>query len=66
MGAVGTNKTPMATALGIEFCRRERAVRFFRASDLVAVQLEKFAAGTLSRFWEKLRKTELLILDEVG
>lgn len=66
MGVVGTGKTHMATALGVEACRRGQAVQFYRASDLVAVLQEKFAAGTLTRFREKLRKLDLLILDEVG
>lgn len=66
MGAVGTGKTHMATALGVEACRRGNAVQFFRASDLVALLQEKFAAGTLSRFREKLKKMDLMILDEVG
>jgi len=66
MGAVGTGKTHMATALGVEACRRGHGVQFYRASDLVAVLQEKFAAGTLTRFREKLRKVDLLILDEVG
>ena len=66
MGAVGTGKTHMATALGVEACRRGHAVQFFRASDLVSVLQEKFAAGSLSRFREKLRKMDLIILDEVG
>lgn len=66
MGAVGTGKTHMATALGVEACRRDKAAQFYRASDLVAVLQEKFVAGTLSRFRDKLRKVDLLILDEVG
>lgn len=66
MGSVGTGKTHMAIALGVEACRRGHAVQFFRASDLVAILQEKFAAGTLSRFREKLKKMELIILDEVG
>lgn len=66
MGAVGTGKTHMATALGVEACRRGKVVQFFRASDLVAMLQEKFVAGTLSRFREKLRKVDMLILDEVG
>ncbi len=66
MGAVGTGKTHMATALGVEACRRGKVVQFYRASDLVAVLQEKFVAGTLSRFRDKLRKVDLLILDEVG
>lgn len=66
MGAVGTGKTHMATALGVEACRQGMAVQFYRASDLVAVLQEKFAVGMLSRFREKLRRVDLLILDEVG
>ena len=56
----------MATALGVEACRRAHAVQFFRPSDLVSLMQEKFAAGTLSRFRKKLKKMELIILDEVG
>ncbi|GCL74642.1 hypothetical protein PN4B1_46120 [Paenibacillus naphthalenovorans] len=56
----------MAIALGVEACRRGKAVQFYRSSDLVAVLQEKFASGTLSKFREKLRKMDLLILDEVG
>lgn len=52
--------------MGVEACRQGRAVQFYRASDLVAVLQEKFAAGTITRFREKLRKLDLLILDEVG
>lgn len=66
MGAVGTGKTHMATALGVEACRRGHAVQFFRASDLVSLLQEKFAVGMLSRFREKLKKMDLIILDEVG
>lgn len=51
-----------------ELCRQLRLahVQFFRASDLVALLQEKFATGTLSRFREKLKKMDLIILDEVG
>lgn len=66
MGAVGTGKTHMAIALGVEACRCGKGVQFYRASDLVSVLQEKFIAGTLSKFRDKLRKLDLLILDEVG
>lgn len=66
MGAVGTGKTHMATALGVEACRQGKTVQFYRASDLVAVLQEKFASGVISRFREKLKKADLFILDEVG
>lgn len=66
MGAVGTGKTHMAIALGVEVCRKGLEVQFYRAADLVAILQEKFAEGMLSRFRNKLRKLDLLILDEVG
>lgn len=56
----------MATALGVEACRRGKVVQFYRASDLISVLQEKFVAGIINRFREKLRKVDLLILDEVG
>ncbi|WP_274382343.1 ATP-binding protein [Paenibacillus paridis] len=61
MGAVGTGKTHMATALGVEACRRGYAVQFFRATDLVWLLQEKFAAGMLSRFRENLKKVDIII-----
>jgi DNA replication protein DnaC len=66
LGKVGTGKTHLATALGVEACRRGHEVRFFRVHDLVALLQEKYQAGTLSRFQRELQRAELLILDEMG
>lgn len=66
LGAVGTGKTHMAIALGVEACRQGLSVQFYRAAELVSVLQEKFADGMLTRFRSKLRKMDLLILDEVG
>lgn len=66
LGKVGTGKTHLATALGVEACRRGHEVRFFRVHDLVATLQEKYQAGTLSRFLRELHRAELLILDEMG
>lgn len=66
LGAVGTGKTHLATALGVKACMQGRSVRFFRAVDLVNTLLEKHKVGLLARFMRELRKAELLILDEVG
>jgi DNA replication protein DnaC len=66
LGTVGTGKTHLAIALGVEACRRGYSVQFFRAVDLVSILQEKFAEGMLSRYRQKLRKNEILILDEVG
>ncbi|WP_067929605.1 IS21-like element helper ATPase IstB [Alicyclobacillus shizuokensis] len=66
LGKVGTGKTHLATALGVEACRRGHEVRFFRVHDLVATLQEKYQAGTLNRFLRELQRAELLILDEMG
>lgn len=66
LGKVGTGKTHLATALGVEACRRGYEVRFFRVHDLVAALQDKYQSGTLSRFQRELQKAELLILDEMG
>lgn len=66
LGEVGTGKTHLATALGVEACRQGHEVRFFRVHDLVALLQEKYQAGALTRFRRELQKAELLILDEMG
>lgn len=66
LGAVGTGKSHLAIATGMEACRQGKYVRFFRVSDLVSTLLEKHQNGTLKRLMKDLRKVELLILDELG
>jgi DNA replication protein DnaC len=66
LGAVGTGKTHLASALGVQACAKGKEVRFFRAVDLVNIMLEKHRLGTLIRFLRELQKCELLILDELG
>lgn len=66
LGSVGTGKSHLAAATGLEACRQGRNVRFVRVSDLVSTLLEKHQTGSLPRFMRELRKVELLILDELG
>jgi len=66
LGAVGTGKTYLASALGIRACTQGKEVRFFRAVDLVNTLMEKHKTGTLAGFLRELQKCELLILDELG
>lgn len=66
LGAVGTGKTHMAIALGVSACQQGMNVQFFRAAELVAILQEKFGQGLLTRYQAKVRKADLLILDEVG
>ena len=66
VGPVGTGKTHIATALGIEAIKRGHNVAFYRASDLVRALIEARDARTLSRLQERLRRASLLLLDELG
>ncbi len=66
MGAVGTGKTHLATALALKACREGRRVRFFTAAELGNILLEKNVKGTLNTFLGSLKKTELIVIDEIG
>ena len=66
MGNVGTGKTHMSTALAVEACRKGISVQFYRVSELVETLKYKFNQGSIRRFKNRLKKNEVLILDEVG
>ena len=63
-GNVGTGKSHLSIALGVEACKKGLEVRFFRTSALVNKLAELKKAGTLSAFLKKLSKADLLICDE--
>ena len=65
-GEIGTGKTHIATALGVEACRQGYRVRFATAAGLTNELLEAQAAHRLGRFESSLLRLQLLILDEVG
>ena len=66
MGASGTGKTHLATAIAVNLCEQGRHVRFFTATELANVLQEKHRKGSVSGIMATLRKVELLVLDEVG
>lgn len=66
MGAVGTGKTHLATAIALKACQKGRHVRFFTAAELANILLERNAKGTLNSFLGTLKKTELVVIDEIG
>lgn len=66
IGAAGTGKTHLASALGLEACQQGKNVRFFKTSKLVNTLLEQKQAGTLDRFLTGLKKLDLMIIDEFG
>ena len=63
---VGTGKTHLAIALGVEAARRRRRVLFIRAADLVQQQLEARETRSLIPLQRKLVRVQLLIVDELG
>lgn len=65
-GPIGTGKTHLAIALGIEAARQRRHVRFYRAADLVRMLIESRDAKELGRIGRRLDRADVLILDEVG
>jgi DNA replication protein DnaC len=65
-GNVGTGRSHLSIALGVEACKKGLEVRFFRTSALVNKLAELKKAGTLSAFLKKLSKADLLICDEWG
>lgn len=66
MGTVGTGKTHLATAIALKACQEGREVRFFTAASLANILLEKNTKGALNGFLGSLKKTELIVIDEVG
>lgn len=65
-GPVGTGKTHLATAIGVEACNHGKKVRFYRTAQLVAELIDAKTAGNLTRYLKQLEKADLLILDEWG
>ncbi len=66
MGAVGTGKTHLATAIALKACQEGHKVRFFTASLLANILLERNTKGTLHGFMASLRKVELIVIEELG
>jgi DNA replication protein DnaC len=65
-GPIGTGKTMLAIALGVEATRRRHRVLFTRAADLVQNLIEARDERTLTRLQQRYEKVALLIVDELG
>ena len=65
-GHVGTGKTYLAQAVGLEACNKGKAVRFFRTAALVNKLSDARKKGELNRFLKQLYKADLIICDEWG
>ena len=66
MGPTGVGKTYLATALGNLACRDGYTVIFMGMNLFIEKTLMSRAEGSFMRFREKLIKTDLLILDDLG
>ena len=66
LGASGSGKTHLPTALAVEACGRGKRVRFFRVTELATLLLEAREERHLSRLRSQLAKLDLLVLDELG
>ena len=66
VGASGTGKTHLATALGMAACLAGKKVRFFRVTELITMLIEARDEKALLRMRSQLGKQDLLVLDELG
>ncbi len=65
-GPIGTGKTHLAIGLGMEAAKRRKRVAFVKAADLVRTLLEARDDKMLGRLHQRMRRVELLIIDELG
>jgi DNA replication protein DnaC len=65
-GPIGTGKSMLAIALGVEAARRRKRVAFTRAADLVRDLLEARDERLLGRLHQRYQRVDLLIVDELG
>jgi DNA replication protein DnaC len=65
-GPIGTGKTHLAVALGIEAAKQRFHVAFHRAADLVRALIEARDQRELSRLQRRLGRVDVLVIDELG
>jgi DNA replication protein DnaC len=65
-GPIGTGKTHLAIALGVEATKQKRRVLFTRAADLVRQLVEARDARELTRLQQRLLRVDVVIIDELG
>jgi DNA replication protein DnaC len=65
-GSVGTGKSHLATAIGVEACNQGKRVKFYRTAALVNQLNDAKTNGELKRFFRQIEKCDLLICDEWG
>lgn len=66
VGDSGGGKTHLAISLGVEACRLGMTVGFYDVNKLSNLLLKEHKYGDIERIITKLKKLDLLILDELG
>lgn len=66
VGDSGGGKTHLAIALGVEACKKTYSVGFYDVSKLSNLLLKEHKYGEIEKFLLKLKKLDLLVLDELG
>jgi DNA replication protein DnaC len=66
VGDSGGGKTHLAISLGVEACKLNYSVGFYDVSKLCNLLLKEHKYGDIEKFLLKLKKLDLLILDELG
>ncbi len=66
VGDSGGGKTHLAISLGVEACKKVHSVGFYDVSKLCNMLLKEHKYGDIEKFIQKLKKMDLLILDELG
>ena len=65
-GTPGTGKTHLAMGIGRELCLRGKKVIFFTGCNLVQELVKAKNSLTLSNFFRKMMRYDLVIIDELG
>jgi DNA replication protein DnaC len=66
VGKSGTGKTHLALAFGYAACFQKKRVLFTTASALVTELIDSCQSQRLRRFYRRLDRLDLLIVDEIG
>jgi DNA replication protein DnaC len=65
-GSSGTGKSFLISALGAQACAQGYTVAYFNMQKLMVKTRMTRIEGTILKFFEKLAKTDLLVLDDLG
>ncbi len=65
-GSTGCGKSFIASALGHQACAQGHKVAYFNTQKLLMKTKMSRAEGTIFKFFERISKTDLLILDDFG